>query len=64
MERQIKIIDKTSTDAAGSPTVKVFKVKVRNYEHFAIQKANRAAVFRDKTKYCRKRKHKSDSEDY
>lgn len=63
MERKIKVIDKTSIDSAGSPTVKVFKVKMRNYEHFAIQKANRAVVFRDKTKYCRKRKHKSN-EDY
>lgn len=63
MEREIKVIDKTSINSAGSPMVKVFKVKMRNYEHFAIQKANRAAIFKDKTKYCRKRKHKSN-EDY
>ena len=31
----------------------------RNELHFAVQKSTRAQVFRDRTKYSRKRKHKN-----
>lgn len=33
--------------------------KVRNEMHFEVQRATRANIFRDRTKYTRKRKHKS-----
>ena len=37
-----------------------FKPKdTRNELHFAVQKSTRAQVFRDRTKYSRKRKHKN-----
>lgn len=32
---------------------------IRNEMHFEVQKSTRANVFRDRTKYTRKRKHKS-----
>ena len=43
-------------------TVKVDPTKVPNKLHFEIQKANRANVFRDRTKYSRKRKHKNQED--
>lgn len=39
--------------------IKVDVTKLRNEMHFAVQKNTRAHVFRDKTKYNRKIKHKS-----
>ena len=38
--------------------VKVDQTKLRNEMHFEVQKATRAHVFRDRTKYTRKNKHK------
>lgn len=34
------------------------EVKIRNLEHFEAQKRLRANIFKDKTKYTRKQKHK------
>lgn len=34
------------------------EIKVRNLEHFEAQKRLRANIFKDKTKYSRKQKHK------
>lgn len=34
------------------------EIKVRNLEHFEIQKKMRANKFKDKTKYSRKQKYK------
>ncbi len=34
-------------------------LKVRNEMHFDVQRKTRANVFKDKTKYTRKRKHKN-----
>ena len=39
--------------------IKVDPTKVRNELHFNIQKRNRMNIFRDRTKYTRKRKHKN-----
>lgn len=38
--------------------VKVDITKLRNEMHFDVQRATRAHVFRDRTKYTRKRKHR------
>lgn len=39
--------------------IKVDQTKLRNEMHFDVQLNTRAHVFRDKTKYTRKRKHKN-----
>lgn len=39
--------------------IKPEDIKVRNELHFNVQKTTRANIFRDKTKYTRKRKHKN-----
>ena len=39
--------------------IKPEDVKVRNELHFNVQRTTRANIFRDKTKYNRKRKHKN-----
>lgn len=44
-------------------TIKVDQTKLRNEMHFEVQKATRMHVFKDKTKYSRKTKHKG-KEDY
>ena len=43
---------------------KGFKITIkpqdtRNEMHFEVQKSTRANIFRDRTKYTRKRKHKN-----
>lgn len=40
--------------------IKVDQTKLRNELHFEIQKNNRSNVFRDRTKYTRKKKHKGE----
>ena len=35
------------------------EVEIRNLDHFNVQRTTRAQIFRDKTKYNRKRKHKN-----
>lgn len=40
-------------------TIKVDVTKLRNEMHFEVQKTTRAHVFRDKTKYTRKEKHRT-----
>lgn len=32
---------------------------IRNEMHFSVQKTTRAQIYKDKTKYTRKRKHKN-----
>jgi len=43
--------------------VKVNQTELPNKLHFEIQRTTRANVFRDRTKYCRKRKHRNQTED-
>ena len=38
-------------------------ITVRNEMHFNIQKNTKAQVYKDKTKYTRKKKHKNKYED-
>lgn len=40
-------------------TIKPEDIKVRNELHFNVQRNTRANIFRDRTKYSRKRKHKN-----
>jgi len=40
--------------------IKVDQTKLRNELHFNVQKTTRANIFRDKTKYSRKIKHKDN----
>ena len=42
--------------------IKVDQTKLRNEMHFDVQRNTRANVFRDRTKYTRKRKHKGKEE--
>ena len=35
------------------------EVEIINLDHFNVQRTTRANIFRDKTKYNRKRKHKN-----
>lgn len=39
--------------------IKVDPTKLRNEMHFDVQRKTRMNVFRDRTKYARKRKHKN-----
>ena len=39
--------------------VKVDQTKLPNTMHFDVQRKTRANIFRDRTKYSRKRKHKN-----
>ena len=41
--------------------IKVDVTKLPNKMHFEIQKSTHAHVFRDRTKYNRKRKHKGEN---
>lgn len=43
--------------------IKVDPTKLRNEMHFDVQLNTRANVFRDRTKYTRKRKHKGKEEE-
>ena len=42
--------------------VKLDVTKLRNELHFEVQKSTRANVFRDRTKYSRKKKYKNKDE--
>ena len=47
----------------------VIKIKVKQTElpnkfHFEVQRTTRMAIFKDKTKYCRRRKHRYQTEDW
>lgn len=44
--------------------VKLDVTKLRNEMHFEVQKATRANIFRDRTKYRRKKKHKNKDNDF
>lgn len=43
--------------------IKVDPTKLRNEMHFDVQLNTRANVFRDRTKYTRKKKHKGKEEE-
>lgn len=43
--------------------IKVDQTKLPNKMHFDVQRTTRMHVFRDRTKYSRKRKHKNKFED-
>lgn len=40
--------------------IKIDQTKLRNELHFDVQRNTRAVIFRDKTKYTRKEKHKNN----
>jgi len=42
--------------------IKVDQTKLPNKLHFEVQRTTRMNVFRDRTKYTRKRKHKNREE--
>lgn len=54
MRRKVKLIDKINSKVIES------EINVRNTLHFEVQKSTRAQIFKDKTKYTRKVKHKKD----
>ena len=43
--------------------IKVDQTKLRNEMHFDVQKNTRMHIFRDRTKYTRKKKHKNKIEE-
>lgn len=43
-------------------TIKVDQVNLPNKLHFDVQRNNRMQIFRDRTKYSRKIKHKKQEE--
>ena len=51
MKRKIKVIDNVSGKVLEEET------EIRNLDHFEVQRKTRAHIFRDRTKYTRKRKH-------
>ena len=42
--------------------IKVNQMELRNEFHFNVQRTTRMNIFRDKTKYCRRRKHRNQTE--
>ena len=54
MKRKVKLVDKISNKVIEQ------EVTIRNTMHFEVQKNTRAQIFKDKTKYTRKVKHKKD----
>lgn len=52
MKQKIRVLDYTT----GKTTE--LEVSLRDYDHFLAQKRYKSAVFRDRTKYSRKEKHK------
>lgn len=54
MKRKVKLLDKINNKVIES------EINVRNILHFEVQKNTRAQIFKDKTKYTRKVKHKKD----
>lgn len=57
MKQKVKVIDKVSGKTIEGQT------ELRRLDHFEIQRKNRMNIFRDKTKYTRKCKHKAQTED-
>lgn len=59
---------KTKIDYTKSPNGKITlhinpnDLTIRNEMHFDVQRNTKAQVFKDKTKYTRKRKHKNKEE--
>lgn len=58
MKRVIKVIDNVNGKVAIAET------ELRNLAHFQVQLRDRANVYRDRTKYTRKEKHKKRLTDY
>ena len=54
MKRKVKLVDKINNKVIEQ------EVTIRNTMHFEVQKNTRAQIFKDKTKYTRKVKHKKD----
>jgi len=52
MKRKIKVVDNISNKVLEK------EVEIPNSLHFEIQKKTKMGIFRDRTKYTRKRKHK------
>ena len=52
MKRKVKVVDNVTGKVLEG------EVEIRNQDHFEIQKKTRMNIFRDRTKYNRKRKHK------
>lgn len=52
MKRKIKVVD----NITGKTTEG--EVEIRNLDHFNVQLNTKAVVYKDKTKYTRKQKHK------
>ena len=51
MKRKIKItLDNKTIEG---------EVEIRNLDHFNVQRTTRANIFKDRTKYTRKKKHKN-----
>ena len=60
MKGKIRIVDKT-----GSKEKVIEKeFNIRNLFHYEVSQKHRAQVFKDKTKYNRKAKHKSSYDYY
>lgn len=53
MKQKIIVIDKNGKKTQN-------EITIRNIDHFNIQKNNKAQIFKDKTKYTRKKKHKAE----
>lgn len=43
--------------------IKVDQTKLPNKMHFDVQRTTRVGIFRDRTKYSRKRKHKNKEDE-
>ena len=54
-----KMHQTNSTEKKNVIHISSADLKVRNEMHFNIQRKTKANVFKDKTKYTRKRKHKN-----
>lgn len=58
MKKKIKLINKINNKTIEK------EINIPNKLHFEIQKNNRYVVFKDKTKYTRKKKHKKNYDEY
>ncbi len=58
MKKKIKLVNKINNKTIEK------EINIPNKLHFEIQKNNRSVVFKDKTKYTRKKKHKKNYDEY
>ena len=61
-KKKLKIKYTKSSNGVVTLHIDPNDIKVRNELHFSIQKNTRAQVYKDKTKYTRKRKHKNQED--